>query len=66
MNIALSIRQFFSMVTVLFGAGEKFAKSIDNIATVAEETSGAYVDSSRYERQIKLKALEKRLEAAAE
>ena len=59
--ITLSIRQFFNALTVLFAAGEKVAKSLDNLATVAEETSGQYVDDSRAQRAIKRIELEKQL-----
>ena len=47
-------KQFFSMLTVLFSAGEKTAKSLDNLATWAEESSGAFADQARLERQKKL------------
>lgn len=42
--------QLFSMFTVLFSAGEKLAATVDNLATVAEETSGQYKDQSRINR----------------
>ena len=45
-----AIRQLFSFFTTLFTAMEKSAKIIDNIATVGQEMSGAYVDESRHNR----------------
>ena len=61
MNIAITLRQFFSMFTVLFAAGEKLAMTADNLATVAQETSGAYVDSARSERARKAIILDRQL-----
>lgn len=49
--------QFFAMLTVLFGAGEKGARAIDHLATWAEETSGAFSDEARINRRAKMKAL---------
>lgn len=50
-------KQFFAMFTVLFSAGEKTAKSLDNLATWAEESSGAFADQARIERQKKLQII---------
>lgn len=47
-------KQLFAMFTVLFSAGEKTAKSLDNLATWAEESSGAFADQARLERAKKL------------
>lgn len=52
-------RQFFSMITVLFTAGEKLAKSADNLATWAEESTGAFSDQARIERAKKLALINK-------
>lgn len=57
--MALAFTQFFSAFAVLFGAFEKIAKTADNLATVAEESSGQYVDEARASRQQKLLALNK-------
>jgi hypothetical protein len=51
-----AIVQFFSAITVLFGAFEKGAKTIDNILTVAEEASGAYKDEAKADRAKKAAA----------
>lgn len=48
------LKQFFSMITVLFSAGERVAKAADNMASWAEETSGQFNDVARAERKQKL------------
>lgn len=58
------LAQFFRMFERLFAAGEKTAGAIDNLATVGLEMSQAYVDQSRYERQIQNVQLRKDLQAA--
>ena len=45
-----AIRQLFSFFTTLFAALERSAQIIDNIATVGQEMSAAYVDESRHNR----------------
>lgn len=52
-SISLAITQFFTMLSVLFSAGEKLAGSIDNLATVANESSGDYADEARIQREIR-------------
>lgn len=49
-----AIKQFFSMITVLFSAGERTAKALDNMAAWAEESSGQFNDMARNERALKL------------
>jgi hypothetical protein len=63
MSMSQAIRQFLIMLATFFSAGEKIAKTLDNLATVAEETSGSYVDEARADRQAKIAA---RAQAAAE
>lgn len=53
-----AFNQFFSFIAVCFSALEKMGKTVDNLATVAEEGSGAYKDQARIDREIKIKALE--------
>ncbi len=67
-----AFRQFFSMITVLFSAGERTAKALDNMAAWAEESSGQFNDVARNERALKLavhkaklKELEKTVEEVA-
>lgn len=67
-----AIKQFFSMITVLFSAGERTAKALDNMAAWAEESSGQFNDVARNERALKLavhkaklKELEKTVEEVA-
>lgn len=55
--ISLAITQLFTAFTVLFTAFEKIAKTADNLASVAEESSGAYMDQARVQRAQKLAAL---------
>ena len=43
---------FFTMFTSLFSAGNKFASALDNIGTVADESSAQYADDARTQRQI--------------
>lgn len=45
-----ALAQLFTFFTTLFTALERGAKIIDNIATVGEEMSAAYVDQSRHDR----------------
>lgn len=52
--ISTAIVQLFSVFTTLCGAANKTAVALDNLATVAEEASGAYADESRAEREAKL------------
>jgi hypothetical protein len=59
--LSLAFTQFFATLAVFFSAFEKFGKTIDNIATVAEESSGAYVDEARSNRQTKLLELNEKL-----
>jgi hypothetical protein len=50
MSFGTAFRQLLAMFTVLFTAGEKLGKTLDNLATVAEETSAGYVDNTRAQR----------------
>lgn len=59
MNVSLTFRQLLNMLSSFFAAGEKIGKTLDNLATVAEETSGAYVDEARADRLAKIAAREK-------
>jgi len=51
--------QLFNALTTLFSAAEKAAKSLDNLASIGEEMSGAYADEQRVLRQAKLAQLAK-------
>lgn len=51
--------QFFTALTTLFSAFNKVAQTVDNLATVAEESSGTYMDEARAARQQRLVALRK-------
>lgn len=56
-----ALGQLFAFFTTLFTALERSAKIIDNIATVGEEMSLAYVDSSRHDRAKQAQQLAKEL-----
>ena len=49
--------QFFAALTVLFTAFNKICLTADNLATVAEQASGAYRDQARIERVANLAKL---------
>lgn len=53
MNVSTTFRSLLTMLAAFFSAGEKIGKTLDNLATVAEETSGAYVDEARADREAK-------------
>ena len=74
MNLSHVFQSAFRALSAAFGAVEKTALAADklasagvNIATVAEETSGTYLDQTRADRakkMIEIKADIKALEAA--
>ena len=49
-----AVSAFFAMLFTLFSAGEKFAKAVDNLGTVAEQASGEYADQSTIQRNMRL------------
>ncbi len=54
---------FFMFLFQLFGAAEKGASAINNLATWADESSGVFVDEARHNRAEKIK--KQAIEAAA-
>ena len=56
-KFSLAFTQFFAALSVLFTAFESICKTMLNLATVAEESSGTYMDQARVERQARLAAL---------
>lgn len=52
-NITASVAQIFNAVTTVASAANYGAKALENLAIVAEETSGQYVDNARSDREIK-------------
>lgn len=58
MNVSSTFRSMLMALCAFFSAAEKIGKTLDNLATVAEETSGAYVDEARADRQAKIAARE--------
>ena len=61
--ISLAITQFFTALSVLFAAFESICKTAENLATVAEESSGTYMDQARIDRQAKASKLNAELKA---
>lgn len=59
-----ALAQLFTFFTTLFTALERGAKIVDNIATVGEEMSLAYVDQSRHDRTKQQLLLTKELATA--
>lgn len=43
--------QFFTMLAVLFSAGERTARSLDNLAKWAEDESASFVSNAALERE---------------
>ena len=54
----LALTQFFTMFSNLFSAANRLCITADNLATVAEESSGSFKDQARIDREVKVKALE--------
>jgi hypothetical protein len=64
MNMSTTFRSLLTMLGAFFSAGEKIGKTLDNLATVAEETSASYVDEARADRQAKIAARAQAVEIA--
>ena len=62
--ISLAITQLFNALTVLFTAFESICQTANNLATVAEESSGQYKDQARIQRAMQLSKLEAERRAA--
>ena len=56
-------KQLFSAITLFFVATEKLASASNHLATWADETSAAFADEARIERQKKLATLKADLKA---
>jgi hypothetical protein len=54
-----AFNQVFIAIALFFTVIEKLFKTADNLATVAEESSGTYKDQARIQRRAKLAALNK-------
>ena len=50
--ISIAIAQFFRALTVFFGAFEKTAGAVDNMANWAEQASGNFADVAAIERKV--------------
>jgi hypothetical protein len=62
--LSAAIVQFFSALTTLFSAFDKVAKTIDNIATVGEQSSAQYMDEATERRKQQRAQLEAQTRAA--
>lgn len=51
-SITNAIIAIMTSITTSAGALDKVAKSLDNLATVAEETSATYVDEAKADREL--------------
>lgn len=51
MNFFAMLRQLFAMIGSFSAAGQSIGRACENLALVAEETSGAYLDESRSNRR---------------
>lgn len=49
--LATAFTQFFNSITVLFSAFEKIAQTADNLASVAQDSSGEYKDEAAAKRK---------------
>lgn len=61
-----AFNQFFSFIAICFTALERLGKTADNLATVAEESSGQYKDAARIERAARLHKLKQEHREALE
>lgn len=50
---------FFAFIIQLFGAAEKSASALNNLATWADEASGTFTDEARHNRNERVKAMMK-------
>lgn len=60
-QIGIAIKQLFSMITVLFAAGESLANATKHLADTAEFTAAAFSDDARVRRQKALAIMEAEL-----
>lgn len=51
-QVFVALNAFFTMLTTLFMAGEKGAKSLDNLAGWAATTTASFVDEADSDREI--------------
>jgi hypothetical protein len=57
-------KQMFMMFSTFFSAGERLARSLDNLATIGEEMSQSYLNESRVRNAIALTKLQQQQAAA--
>ena len=49
--MGIAFKQFFMAITVLFAALERICSAVNHLAVWADETSGAFEDEARIDRQ---------------
>lgn len=59
-----ALAQLYSMFGMLFAALEKFASALNHLGGIADESAAAMADEAKIDRQVKLNALNRRLEAS--
>lgn len=62
--IGNAIKALMLSITTFAGALDKVSRTVDNLASVAEETSAGYLAETRLDNAAKLKAKQAQLEAA--
>lgn len=63
--MSATLRSFYAALIAFFSALEKLGNTLNNLGTIAEETSGQAVDEARITRQIQMNKLNADLKASA-
>ena len=61
--IGNAIKALMLSITTFAGALDKISRTVDNLASVAEETSKGYLDETRLDNAAKLQAKQAQLQA---
>ena len=59
------LKSVWAVVASLASASQRVANAADNLGQWAEETTGAFVDEARIERQAKIEEMQRKRAAAA-
>lgn len=60
------LKSVWAVVASLASASQRVANAADNLGQWAEETTGAFVDEARIERQSKIEEMQRKRAAAAQ
>ena len=60
------LKSVWAVVASLASASQRVANAADNLGQWAEETTGAFVDEARIERQAKIEEMQRKRAAAAQ